>query len=177
MQDPPPIIITAALNETAFAFFDGLRRAHFPAHRNHIPAHLTLFHALPGRHEPTIMAVLRSQCQKRGPIPMLVARPWSLGQGVAYRISSPGLEDLRKDAVGTFAPWLTAQDRARFRPHITIQNKAKPADARRLLERLDAAHEPFEIEAVGLLAWRYLGGPWEAVAQLHFELQTKSDAR
>ena len=89
-------------------------------------------------------------------------------QNVPDRIESPGLEDLRKDAAWAFAPRLTAQDRAPFRPHITIQNKAEPADARRLLERLDATFKPFEIEAVGLLAWRYLGGPWQAVARIPF---------
>ena len=164
-----PIIITAALDETAFAFFDDLRRAHFPAHRNHIPAHLTLFHALPGEHEAKIVEVLRSQCQERVTFCMRVARPWTIGRGVAYRIAAPALEDLRKDAAGAFALWLTAQDRAPFRPHITIQNKVDPADARRLLESLDATFEPFEIKAMGLLAWRYLGGPWEKLANIPFK--------
>lgn len=169
MHQPPPIIITAALNDTAFVFFDELRRAHFPAHRNHIPAHLTLFHALPGVHEGKIVKVLRAQCQERASIPMRVDRPWSLGRGVAYRIAAPALEGLRKDIAGAFAPWLTAQDRAPFQPHVTIQNKADPADARRLLENLEAAFEPFEMEVTGLLAWRYLGGPWERLAHIPFK--------
>ena len=169
MHEPPPIIITAALDETAFAFFNDLRRAHFPAHRNHIPAHLTLFHALPGEHEARVVEVLRAHCQERASIFMRVTRPWSLGRGVAYGLAAPALADLRTDAAAAFAPWLTAQDRAPFRPHITIQNKADPTDARRLLEILDAAFEPFEIEAVGLLAWRYLGGPWEKLAHIPFK--------
>ena len=164
----PPLIITAALDEAAFAWFDDLRRAHFPAHRNQVPAHLTLFHALPGEHEAAIAETLKAAVKDRAPMRLEVRGPWSLGRGVAYRLASPGLEALRGALAEAFAPWLTPQDRAPFRPHITIQNKADPADARRLLERLQLEFEPFDIVAEGLLVWRYLGGPWEAVARLGF---------
>ena len=50
----------------------------------------------------------------------------------------------------------------------TVQNKAEPADARLLLERLQLEFEPFGIVAEALLVWRYLGGPWEAIARLPF---------
>ena len=54
MPDAAPLIITAALDEGGFDWFDDLRRAHFPAHRNVVPAHLTLFHALPGEQEARV---------------------------------------------------------------------------------------------------------------------------
>ncbi len=44
----PPLIVTADLDEGAFDGFQDLRQAHAAAHRNLVPAHLTLFHALPG---------------------------------------------------------------------------------------------------------------------------------
>lgn len=55
MGDQPPLTVTAALDEGAFAWFDDLRQSHFPRHRNKVPAHLTLFHALPGKHERAML--------------------------------------------------------------------------------------------------------------------------
>jgi hypothetical protein len=65
-------------------------------------------------------------------------------------------------------PWLTAQDAQGFRPHVVIQNKVDPVEARALYERLAAGFRPYSIEATGLLLWRYLGGPWALERQFHF---------
>ncbi len=48
MDNTAPLILTLQLDERSFAFFDEQRRRYFPKERNFIPAHLTLFHALPG---------------------------------------------------------------------------------------------------------------------------------
>ncbi|MDP1873749.1 2'-5' RNA ligase family protein [Phenylobacterium sp.] len=168
MTDPAPLIITAALDQGGFDWFDDLRRAHFPSRRNVVPAHLTLFHALPGEQEPFVAQTLKAACAARAPMRLEVRGPWFIGRGVAYRIASPDLEALRAELAAAFAPWLTSQDRAPFRPHITIQNKAEPDEARTLCERLQLEFEPFDITAEGLLVWRYLGGPWEAVARVGF---------
>ena len=171
--NPPPgaapLILTAALETSAFDWFQDLRQAHFPPHRNIVPAHLTLFHALPGEEEPRIAEAVRTACAKRAPMTLAVRGPWVIGRGVAYRIASAELEALRGELAQAFAPWLTAQDRAGFRPHITIQNKADPAEARALCGRLQHEFEPFDIVAEGVHVWRYLGGPWEAVATVGFE--------
>lgn len=169
MSEHPPLIITAALDEGAFAWFEDLRQSHFPRHRNQVPAHLTLFHALPGVHEHTVTQTLKAACQSRRPLHLDVRGPWSLGRGVAYRLASPGLEQIRADLAEGFSPWLTRQDQAPFRPHITIQNKAEPDEARLLLERLQMEFEPFQIFAEGLLLWRYLGGPWALVERFDFD--------
>ena len=42
-----PLIVTATLPPSEFAWADALRRAHFPPERNYLQAHVTLFHALP----------------------------------------------------------------------------------------------------------------------------------
>lgn len=168
MTDASPLIVTAALDEGAFDWFDDLRRSHFPPGRNRVPAHLTLFHALPGEQEPFVLQAIRTACKSRRPLRLFVRGPWFIGRGVAYRLDSPDLEALRGELAQAFAPWLTPQDRAPFRPHITIQNKADPGEARLLLERLQLEFEPFDILAEGLLVWRYLGGPWGAVEQAPF---------
>lgn len=169
MSSAEPLIVTAELDEAAFDWFEALRRAHYPPGRNRVPAHLTLFHALPGREETTVAQALEAACRTRGPMPVEVRGPWSLGQGVAYRVASPALEALRSGLAGGFEPWLQGLDRAPWRPHITIQNKVDPQDARRLLERLQLEFEPFDVEATGLLVWRWRGGPWEKIGRVPFE--------
>lgn len=169
MSEYPPLIVTAALDQGAFDWFEDLRQAHFPHHRNHVPAHLTLFHALPGEHEDAVAQTLKAASRGLRPLQLDVRGPWSLGRGVAYRLASPDLEGLRKGLADAFSPGLTRQDQAPFRPHITVQNKAEPDEARQLLERLQMEFEPFPIFAEGLLLWRYLGGPWALINQFHFE--------
>jgi len=44
--------------------------------------------------------------------------------------------------------------------HITIQNKMTPEMAGVLLARLSADFVPFEVQALGLDLWHYLGGHW-----------------
>ena len=53
-----PLIVTALLDEQAQEWFDRLRRNHFPPARNHLDAHLTLFHRLPD--DPVIVAALEA---------------------------------------------------------------------------------------------------------------------
>lgn len=81
MADYAPVIVTAALDEGAFAWFDDLRRSHFPRHRNVVPAHLTLFHALPGEHEADVLHRLAETVRSRRPMRLDVRGPWSLGRG------------------------------------------------------------------------------------------------
>jgi 2'-5' RNA ligase len=98
----------------------------------------------------------------------LVRGPWSLGRGIAYRLASPELEAFRSDLADPFKAWLTPQDQAAFRPHITIQNKVDPQTAQSLLEDLQHAFEPFEVDVQGVDAWLYRGGPWEPLARVRF---------
>ncbi len=170
MSEHAPLIVTAALDDGAFDWFEDLRQSHFPRHRNQVPAHLTLFHALPGEHEGAVAQTLKAACQRRRPLQLDVRGPWSLGRGVAYRLASPELEQLRAELAAAFSPWLTRQDQAPMRPHITVQNKAEPEEARQLLEHLQIEFEPFQIFAEGLLLWRYLGGPWAMVDRFEFDI-------
>ena len=91
-----------------------------------------------------------------------------LGRGVAFELSSGELAQLRGSLADAWEPWLTPQDRQRHRPHVTVQNKVAPEVARALHARLSASFVPGEVEARGLGLWRYLGGPWEPVAELAF---------
>ncbi len=161
-----PLILTLVLDAASQAFFDRLRRQHFPPERNVLDAHLTLFHALDGEQEAAILADIRAAVGPAFPIDVSGLR--SLGRGVAYTIVSDQLTALRGRLARAWAPMLTAQDQQRFAPHVTIQNKASSDDARALLATLRAGFTPFPATASGLALWRYKGGPWEAVDTIVF---------
>ncbi len=162
-SDQAPLLLTLLLREPAQSLFQALRTRHFPADRNVVPAHVSLFHALPGGERPGIQRLLRGL---RAPPPaIMVEPPRSLGRGVAFPLASPALLALRARLAETWSAWLTAQDRERYRPHVTVQNKVSPEQARATRDRLAQGFAPWPTEGAALLLWRYLGGPWEAIDQ------------
>ena len=165
---PAPIIVTALFGPADAAFFDNLRTRHFPPERNHLKAHLTIFHHL----MPSVEAELKQRLARatkgiRAP-DARIAGLISLGGGVAYRIDSVGLEDIRDDLAEAFAPLLTPQDRAGWRPHVTVQNKVEPAVAKALQAELEVDFRPRAVKIAGLAAWWYRGGPWEPLSRHMF---------
>jgi len=163
-----PLILTLALHADDQARFERLRALHFPADRNVIPAHVTLFHHLPGPELPAIQQTLEHRCAAMPPFSVAASGLRFLGRGVAYALQAPELTALRADLAKAWHGWLTPQDQQGYRPHVTIQNKATPEAARILQQNLQAAFAPFTVRAEGLLLWRYLGGPWEAVGRHAF---------
>ncbi|MEA3068284.1 MAG: hypothetical protein QOK41_1691 [Sphingomonadales bacterium] len=87
-----------------------------------------------------------------------------LGGGVAFRIVSPDLDRIRRDLADSFSGLLGAQDAGGWRPHVTIQNKVAPKEARALLARLNRDFRPQPLAISGLGLHRYLDGPWETLA-------------
>ena len=167
LTERPPFIVTAHLDAAAFALLDGLRRRHFPAKLNRIPAHISLFHHLPGAEEHRILATLRALAGETRSFALQPVGARSLGRGVALAYASDELAALRGALAGDWAAWLTPQDRQGFKPHVTIQNKVDPAQARALLaDMVGAPPPPCRVEGVTL--WRYLDGPWERVAYCPF---------
>jgi hypothetical protein len=93
---------------------------------------------------------------------------YSLGGGVAYRIDSSDLREIRDRIADHFTGMLTMQDQGTPRLHITVQNKVAPAEARALLAELAADFRPRPLTIVGLAAHHYLGGPWEQAFARNF---------
>jgi hypothetical protein len=158
-----PLIVTAELAPEDQAWLDRLRRAHYPAERNQLPAHLTMFHALP----PSSEVELRSRLSNFA----AGARPqaWieglmNLGGGVAFRIVSPDLDGIRAEMAHDLRGLLSAQDLGGWRPHVTIQNKVAPRVAKALIEQLERGFNRRPLAISGLGLHRYLGGPWEKLA-------------
>ncbi|MGH1590957.1 2'-5' RNA ligase family protein [Methylobacterium phyllosphaerae] len=168
MMDADPLILTLAFDVPAFARFDGERRRYFPDALNHIPAHATLFHHLPGDRERGVIEAITALARTVPPPEVAVTGLRFTGRGVAYVLESEALTRFRDRLAQDFAPYLTAQDRQGWRPHVTVQNKVAPDRARALHADLSAGFAPFRFAAPATLLWRYRGGPWDAVARLPF---------
>ena len=165
---PHPLILTALLDPASQARFDGDRQRHFPAAINYIDAHVTLFHHLPGLEQAAIEGSLGAICRRHAPVPFTTTGLRFLGRGTAYALDMPAVAVLRRDLAGQWQHWLTAQDRQGWQPHVTVQNKVAPADARRLFQDLQAGFAPWGGLVGGLSLWRYRGGPWELVGHHPF---------
>ncbi len=158
MTPQPPLILALRLDAASFAYFNGLRQAHFPPALNYLDAHLTLFHHLPD--SPAVTDLLRAVAGAQPPMPLEVTGLMKLGRGVAFRIKSEPLTELQAYPKWQWRAHLTPQDQQGFRPHVTVQNKVDPAAANALYEALAADFHPFTATGTGLSLWEYHGGPW-----------------
>ena len=161
------LIVTAEIAPRDFSWFEELRRAHYPVDRNQVPAHLTMFHALPPSAETELRSRL-AQVVRQQPPAATIAGLMDLGGGVAFRIVSADLDRIREDLAGDLHGLLGAQDSGGWRPHVTIQNKVAPKIARALKQSLERSFDPRSLAISGLAFHRYLGGPWERVAAYPF---------
>ena len=127
-----------------------------------MPAHLTLFHHLPPAIERELGRRLAGYAATPPPR-ATISGVIDLGAGTALRVKSEELEDIRYDLAEALRGLLIPQDMAPWRPHITIQNKVEPREARRLQTQLRATFQPRPLSIKGLASWRYLGGRWEPV--------------
>lgn len=155
-------VLTAEMDDDSFGWLDALRRANFPPERNVLPAHLTLFHKL----APDQIDRLRLLELPSAPLQLRFDAVTFLGAGVAIRIQSDGLERLRADAKTVMGGELSRQDKQRWRPHVTVQNKVPAEIARQLHQRLTSDFVTRAGTANGLLIWEYLGGPWKDAGRI-----------
>lgn len=170
-RNAPPLILTLRLDQARQLRFDALREKHFPPERNHLSAHVTLFHHLPGDEVLEIIGLLRAAVDGRPPPLVTVQSVASLGRGVAFRLASAETLEVRRALAAEWRSRLTPQDLNFGGLHVTVQNKVAPGVARDLLARLQGAFAPDEFHAPGLDLWRYLGGPWEHVQAFDFSPQ------
>ena len=162
-----PIIVTAQLGAADQRWADALRSAHYPPERNHLRAHLTLFRHLPPSLAVDLDAQLAALAREARPC-AIVTGPFSQGDGVAIAVRSDELLSMREDLAMRFERYLTPQDRAVPRLHITVQNKVTPAIARATLERLRGEVRLRAIEIAALACWHYRGGPWSPIRRYPF---------
>ena len=163
-----PIIITADMGKTDQAWANGLRRAHFPAERNHVDAHITLFHHLPPSHLPEIKLRLAGLVADYPAPVAFLGDVMLLGKAVAFRVDSPELLSMRAALADSFRGLLIPQDQAQPRLHITVQNKVEMPVAKALHRQLLDSFRPRPLAISGLSAHYYRGGPWEHIGRWSF---------
>lgn len=164
-----PFVLTLEIDGGSFSLFDGLRRTFYPPERNVVPAHVTIFHRLPGERGREIKALLAIVAGSRSAFSVDVGEVKATERGVAVFLGSRELHALREDLVREWQPWLTDLDRRGFQPHVTIAGDLTRGEARHVVESVAAAVRPRRrVQAVGLHLWRYLDGPWRSERLFRF---------
>ena len=161
------LIVTAEMAPADLAWLDQLRRTYYPPDRNRLPAHLTMFHALPPSAEGELRSTLPRFASERPPRASIEGL-MDLGGGVAFRVVSVDLDNIRRELAAHFKGLLGAQDSGGWRPHVTIQNKVPPKESRALIAQLQSGFRPRPLAISGLGLPRYLGGTWEKLASYPF---------
>jgi len=172
-----PFILTAVLPPDIHSWAEGLRRAHYPPERNHLHAHVTMFHSF----APSLLEELKdfipSIAAEFAAPKATISGIMDLGTGTAIALASQELLTLRAMIADHFHGALTDQDLYEPRPHITIQNKVTKREARALQAALHLEVEikadagPFAFPALEL--HQYLGGPWELTKRSAFRGQAR----
>lgn len=161
-----PLVATLVITPSAQSYFNALRRQHFPAERNYLDAHLTLFHALPDK--PWIVEDLQNLAKGQQPFEATAQSVVSLGNGTAFKILAPELPLLHQKLQKNWFNSLTKQDRQKRNFHITIQNKVEPDAAKKLQTEMVQDFKPFSFTVQGIQLWRYHNGPWEYLMTIGF---------
>ena len=161
-----PLVATLSIAPAAQAYFDDLRRKHFPKERNYLNAHLTLFNAL--HDDPWIFDKMQMLTVGQALFDVKVDQIVSLGGGTAFKVISPELAVLHRNLQTHFQKSLTNQDKQKRNFHITVQNKVEASTAKDLQAELKSTFEPFCFTAEGIHLWRYLGGPWQFIRTFPF---------
>ena len=163
-----PLIVTAELPGDLQAWAEALRQAHYPAERNRVAAHVTLFRGLPPSCEDELRDALAAAAREHPPVAASLDGVMPLGPGTALMIVSPAMLALRAELADGLRGLLTPQDRHSPRLHITVQNKVSESAARALQAELGRTLEPRDFRFAGLALHRYREGPWEFVKRWSF---------
>ncbi|CAL3973260.1 unnamed protein product [Diplocarpon coronariae] len=168
-----PLILTLSLSPQTTSLLTHLRTKYFPTQRNHLSAHITLFHAIPAPSLATLSRIVSSACSATAPFTLGIKSPFMLGRkGVALGISSWKLRTLHEQILCELerdGVQLTEQDMRLGRAHVTVQNKVGQEVAKRTLAALKQEWEECAGRAEGLGLWRYeVGGTWTHLQEFAF---------
>ncbi|GAA5907299.1 hypothetical protein JCM6882_002800 [Rhodosporidiobolus microsporus] len=183
-EEPYVYPLTLSLSPSLHDSLNTLRAQYFPHHRLKVPAHLTLFHALPHSElERLVIPTLEKAAQE--------TRAWEVKTGEVFRLGNQGVAvspaagesteegaklhaRLRKDWAG----FLSKQDAKGFKAHWTVQNKVPPGEDGKTSEKVDKCFEEVSEwakekgavgRAEGVTLWRYEhDGTWTEVRQFKF---------
>lgn len=137
-----PLIVTAKMDAESFEFLNTLRKEYFPPERNHLAAHITLFHHLPGENLDEIETHLKVIASRQYEFKLQFSDVKFIEKETIFQIESPELISLRNKLANQWSDWLNDQDKQKFAPHVTVQNKTEPEEARRVYEKLNESWQP-----------------------------------
>ncbi|ROW14349.1 hypothetical protein VPNG_04012 [Cytospora leucostoma] len=122
-------VLTLSTTPSLHDAVTALRERHFPAHLNRTPAHLTMFHALPGSHLASIVAAIEEECHFLIPFRLATGSLFRMRRGVGINVGQGSrlARLLHEGLQRRWADVLSDQDRQAWRPHWTIQNKVNDA--------------------------------------------------
>lgn len=163
-----PLIVTVKMDSETHDFFNDLRQKHFPPERNHLAAHITIFHQLPGERLDEIEEQLKITASRQYEFDLQFESVEYIGRGAIVAIESPPLISLRNKLANYWSDFLTPQDRQKFAPHVTVQNKVAPEEARLLCDKLKESWQPQTGTATALQLWHYRYGPWQLANEFDF---------
>ena len=178
--EPTVYVLTLTTTRSLTDPLTALRRSHFPRHLDRHPAHLTLFHALPGSQLQLIAAALAELCAAQGPVRLATGAAFRMRRGVGINVAdgrdgdgdgdgdeeggggSRAVRRLHGELQRRWWGLLSAQDRRPWRPHWTVQNKAAHEGAVDVaMEDVRTGFRGAEGLATGCALWRYeKGGRW-----------------
>jgi hypothetical protein len=168
-------VVTLRMDPASASRLDTLRERFFPAERNFLKAHLTLFHTFNPQQCEQLLTdrVVRDWSAVR----LEFRAPVSIGRGVAINVNSDELIARHARLIQLIgSEELTPQDRRRLPPHVTVQNKVTPNVAAATLLEIQSTFVPWIGQGVGLDLWRYLGGPWAPHQHIPFSTISLADS-
>ncbi len=168
-----PHILYAVFADPAHGRLEGLRRAHYPPHRNRSPAHCTLFHAVPGLATGELADLVAAETRRLAPPRAVIDRVIDLDGGTAFGVACEGLIDLRAMLAERLLGLLSGADTHAARLHVTVQNKVERAEAHRLQAELRRGWHPVETRAAAIALARVDPAGWVAAGRWAFRGNTK----
>ena len=172
-----PLILTFTLDEGSQSRLDAWRSSYFPPERNHLKAHLTIYHQLPGQMLRDITGRLEEFVRDKEFAPIDFTELKTRGGFVGVMMEAPALHVLRAGLNEIFSEHLRAQDKQPYKPHVTITNLGSPSVAQKCFDALQGEFKPWQGYASGLELYHYRGGPWELASRHAFALGDGSGLR
>lgn len=162
------LLVLAMVPPPLQARLDDLRRAHYPASRNRVPAHVTLFHNIPGMVGAELADLLAGLTATLPAPKARIGDVLDLDGGTAIGVISPDLMALREDIADRFHGLLSGADTVTPRLHATVQNKVERRAAHILQAELAATWDPQVVTIPGLAVHRVIDGDWHPFGTWRF---------
>jgi 2'-5' RNA ligase len=171
-SEEPVYVLTLKTSEEIAQQMQMLRQKWFPADRLKIPAHITLFHALPESQLAQVSSHIDSIALRIKRFEISTGRIVKMKKGVLVNLEA-GSDEARHIFVSlrtSWWEWLSEQDKS-FKAHWTVQNKEE--DQLRVDEAFRDTHRIGAGLgwATGLVLWRYeKNGMWTKAKEVEFAM-------